>query len=274
MGLLANKTPSRVYKILMRSLGAVFCEEMFVTFKMVLVYLTLGGLAGIIGIPYSLMVGNIELLYRIVVRGIVPLGLRAGGIRVEVSGLENVPVGVSCIYLSNHVSNLDPPVLLPVLPGMCSVLLKKGLMRIPLLGTAMRMGKFIPVERGRRREAAQASIAAAEAALRSGLHVLFFAEGTRSEDGRLAAFKRGPFYLAVDTGAPIVPIAISGTEKMMRKRSAAVIPGVARVQILRAIDPAGYESRDELMHAARTAIAAALPKEMRPLEVGAGGNEA
>ena len=246
--------------------GAVFCEEMFVTFKMVFVYVTLGTLAGIIGVPYSMMVGNIRLLYRVVVRGIVPLGLRAGGIRVEVTGLEHVPVGVSCIFLSNHVSNLDPPVLLPVLPGMCSVLLKKGLMRIPLLGTAMRMGQFVPVERGRRREAAQASIAAAEAALRSGLHVLFFAEGTRSEDGRLAAFKRGPFYLAMDTGAPIVPIAISGTEKMMSKHSAAVIPGVARVQILRAIDPAGYESRDELMHAARTAIAAALPEEMRPKE--------
>jgi len=244
--------------------SAVFCEEMFVTFKMVFVYVTLGTLAGIIGIPYSLMVGNVELLYRVVVRGIVPLGLRAGGSRVEVTGLENIPPGVSCIFLSNHVSNLDPPVLLPVLPGRCSVLLKKGLMRIPLLGTAMRLAQFVPVERGRRREAAEASVAAAEAALRSGLHVLFFAEGTRSEDGRLGAFKRGPFYLAMDTGAPIVPIAISGTEKMMRKHSAAVTPGVAKVQILPAIDPAGFSTRDDLMHAARAAIASALPEEMRP----------
>jgi 1-acyl-sn-glycerol-3-phosphate acyltransferase len=243
---------------------------MFVTFKMVFVYVTLGTLAGIIGIPYSLIVGNVELLYRVVVRGIVPLGLRAGGIRVEVSGLQNIPPGVSCIFLSNHVSNLDPPVLLPVLPGRCSVLLKKGLMRIPLLGTAMRMAQFVPVERGQRREAAEASVAAAEAALRSGLHVLFFAEGTRSEDGRLGGFKRGPFYLAMDTGAPIVPIAISGTEKMMRKHSAKVTPGVAKVQILPVIDPAEYSTRDELMHAARAAIAAALPEEMRPKEQGTG----
>ena len=238
---------------------------MFVTFKMVFVYVTLGTPAGIFGIPYSLVVGNIRLLYRVVVRGIIPLGLRAGGIRVEVRGLEHIPAGVSCIFLSNHVSNLDPPVLLPVLPGQCSVLLKKGLMWIPLLGTAMRLGKFVPVERGQRREAAQASIAAAEEALRSGLHVLFFAEGTRSEDGRLGAFKRGPFYLAMDTGAPVVPIAISGTETMMRKHSAAVTPGVAKVQVLRAIDPAGYATRDELMRAARAAIAAALPEEMRPV---------
>jgi 1-acyl-sn-glycerol-3-phosphate acyltransferase len=238
---------------------------MFVTFKMVFVYVTLGTLAGIIGIPYSLVVGNIKLLYRVVVRGIVPLGVWAGGIRVEVQGLENIPAGVSCIFLSNHVSNLDPPVLLPVLPGMCSVLLKKGLMRIPLLGTAMRLGKFVPVERGSRREAARESVAAAKAALRSGLHVLFFVEGTRSEDGRLGAFKSGPFYLAMETGAPIVPIAISGTEKMMRKHSAAVTPGVAKIQVLPAIDPAGYATRDELMRAARASMVAALPEEMRPV---------
>jgi len=245
---------------------AVFCEEMFVTFKLVLVYLTLGGPLGLIGIPYSLLVGNVRLLYRVSAQWLVPLGLRVAGIRVEATGREHVPAGVSCIYLSNHVSNLDPPVLLPMLPGQCSVLLKKGLMRIPLLGTAMRLAKFVPVERGQRREAAQASVAAAAAALQSGLHVLFFAEGTRSEDGRLAGFKRGPFYLAMDTGAPIVPIAISGTEKMMRKHSVAIRPGVARVQILPAIYPAGYATREELMHAAHAAIAAALPEEMRPRE--------
>ena len=249
----------------MQRLGAVFCEEMFVTFKMVFVYLTLGGPLGLIGIPYSLVVGNVRLLYRISARWLVPLGLRVAGIRVDVTGREHVPAGVSCIYLSNHVSNLDPPVLMPVLPGQCSVLLKKGLMRIPLLGTAMRLAKFVPVGRGGMREAAQASVAAAAAALQSGLHVLFFAEGTRSEDGRLAGFKRGPFYLAMETGAPIVPIAISGTEKMMRKHSAVITPGVAKVQILPAIDPAGYTTRDDLMNAAHVAIAAALPEEMRPV---------
>src|SRR5450631_214399 len=109
---------------------------MFATIKMVFVFLTLGGMAGVIGIPYSLVVGNVS------------AGVRAAGIRVEVTGLENMPAGVSCIFLSNHVSNLDPPVIFPVLPGQSSVLLKKELMRIPILGTAMRMGKFVPVDRG------------------------------------------------------------------------------------------------------------------------------
>ena len=238
---------------------------MFSLFKMLFVYVTLGGLAGIIGIPYSLMAGNVRRLYRIVVRGIVPLGLRMGGIRVEVTGREHVPAGTSCIFISNHVSNLDPPVLFPVLPGQCSVLLKKSLMRIPILGTAMRMAKFVPVERGSRRDAAQASVAAAAAALKSGLNILIFAEGTRSPDGRLAAFKRGPFYLAMETGAPVVPIAISGTQTMMRKGSMAVTPGTAKVEFLEAVWPKDFASRDELMAAVHAAIAQALPEEMKPV---------
>jgi len=162
------------------------------------------------------------------------------------------------------VSNLDPPVLFPVLPGQSSVLLKKELMRIPLLGTAMRLAKFVPVERGNKREAAQASVAAAAEALKSGLNIVIFAEGTRSKDGRLAAFKRGPFYLAMETGAPIVPIAISGTQTMMRKHSAAIRPGVARVEFLEAVWPKDFASREELMAAVRAKMVVALPEEMRP----------
>jgi len=237
---------------------------MFATIKMVFVYLTLGGLAGVIGIPYSVVVGDVSWLYRVVM-WILAAGVRAGGIRVEVAGLEHVPAGGSCIFLSNHVSNLDPPVIFPALPGQSSVLLKKSLMRIPLLGTAMRMAKFVPVERGNVREAAQRSVTAAGEALRSGLHVLSFAEGTRSKDGRLASFKRGPFYLAMETGAPVVPIALSGTQKMMRKGSMAVTPGTAKVEFLEAVWPKDFATREELMAAVRGAIAAALPEEMRPV---------
>ena len=236
---------------------------MFATFRMVFAYVTLGAVAGVVGIPYTLIMGNAKGLYRVVM-WILRTGTRAAGIRVEVSGLEHVPAGVSCIFLPNHVSNLDPPVIFPVLPGQSSVLLKKKLMRIPILGTAMRLGRFVPVERGNVRESAKASVAAAAEVLRSGLHMLIFAEGTRSKDGRLAAFKSGPFYLAKETGAPIVPIVISGTEKMMRKHSAAIYPGVARVEFLKAIYPAKYETREELMRAVRGAMMAELPEEMRP----------
>jgi 1-acyl-sn-glycerol-3-phosphate acyltransferase len=191
-------------------------------------------------------------------------GVRAAGIKIEIRGLENIPAGRSCIFMSNHVSNLDPPVLIPLIPGRSSVLLKKELMSIPILGRAMRMAKFIPVERGSRRDAAKASVEAAAEALRSGLHIIVYPEGTRSKDGRLSTFKKGPFFLAQETQAPIIPIALSGTQTMMRKGSYAIRPGVARIQLLPAIEPSNYATREELMRAVRNAIAEALPPEMKP----------
>ena len=239
---------------------------MFALSKMLFVYVTLGGLAGLIGIPYSLIVGNVRLLYRVGV-GIARLGVRAAGVQVELRGLENVPAGTSCLFLANHVSNLDPPVLFPALPGQGSVMLKQELMRIPLLGTAMRMAKFVPVARGHSREAAQRSVAAAGEAIRSGLHFLIFPEGTRSGSGRLGVFKRGPFFLAMETGAPVVPVAISGTQKLMPKGSTKIRPGTVRVEMLPVIRPEEFARREELIAAVRTAIAEALPEEMRPADI-------
>ena len=230
---------------------------------MLFVYTLFGPIAGIIGIPYTLIVGDISRLFRVSM-WIVDAGVKAAGIRVQTSGLENVPVGRSCIYMCNHVSNLDPPVVMPELPGRFSILLKKELMNIPILGTAMHMAKFIPVERGARRDAAQAAVRAATEALQEGLSIVVFPEGTRSVDGRLASFKKGPFFLAQQTGAPVVPIVISGTETMMRKGTAWITPGIARVQILPAIEPAAYATREELMAAVHQALAAALPDSMKP----------
>jgi 1-acyl-sn-glycerol-3-phosphate acyltransferase len=239
---------------------------MFATFKLIFVYLTLGSITGILGIPYTLLVGNISLLYRVAM-WVTNAGVRAAGIKIEISDKENIPSGRSCIFMSNHVSNLDPPVLIPLLPGRSSVLLKKELMNIPILGRAMRMAKFVPVERGSRRDAAKASVEAAAEALRSGLHILVYPEGTRSPDGRLSTFKKGPFFLAQETQAPIVPIALSGTQTMMRKGSYAITPGLARIQVLPVIEPSNYETREELMLAVRSAIADALPLEMKPLAI-------
>ena len=238
---------------------------MFSTFKLAIVYLTLGPLAGLVGIPYSLLRGNIDLLYTIAM-GTARLGLRAAGIRILVHGRDNIPENCPCIFMANHVSNLDPPVLLPLIPGHTSVLLKSSLMRIPILGTAMRMGKFVPVERGSTQEAARRSVNAAAEAVRSGLHLVVFPEGTRSRDGRLAAFRKGPFFLAEQTHAPIIPVAISGTEKLMRKGSAAIHPGTVTLTYLPRIDPAHFATREALMQAVHRAIEQALPPELRPTE--------
>jgi 1-acyl-sn-glycerol-3-phosphate acyltransferase len=236
---------------------------MFATLKLVFVYLTLGPIIGFVGIPLSILTSNIDPLYRAAMR-VANAGVRAAGIRIEITGTEHVPTGQSCIFMCNHVSNLDPPVVLPLLPGRSSVLLKKELMSIPMLGTAMRLGKFVPVERGSRRDAAKASVDAASDALRSGLHILVFPEGTRSPNGRLSTFKKGPFFLAQETQAPIIPIALSGTQTMMRKGSQVIIPGTARIQLLPPVHPADYATREELMRAVRKAIADALPPEMQP----------
>jgi 1-acyl-sn-glycerol-3-phosphate acyltransferase len=230
---------------------------MFASLKMLFVFIFLGVPAALVGIPWSALRRNFRTMYRWGM-GSIRLGLKAAGIRVRIEGLENVPAGVSCIFMSNHVSNLDPPVLLPSIPGMTSVFLKKSLMKIPLLGTAMRMGKFVPVSRGHSREEAQRSVAAAADALRSGLHIMVFPEGTRSPDGKLLPFKKGAFFLAAETGAPMIPVVIRGTERMMRKGSLKIVPGEAVVRFLPVVEPKDYANREELMAAVRRSMELAL----------------
>ena len=240
---------------------------MFASLKMLAVWISLGSLAGIIGIPYTLIVGDISLLFRVAM-WIVRAGTRAAGIVVEVSGLEHVPADRACIFMSNHVSNLDPPVTMPVIPGRFSALLKKSLMKIPILGTALRMAQFVPVERGSQRESAQATMAAAGKALRDGLHIVVYPEGTRSLDGRLSTFKKGPFFLAMQNAATIIPVAVSGTREMLPKGSSAVVPGMATVRMLAPIEAGSFANREELMAAVHRALAAGLPEDMRPLASG------
>jgi 1-acyl-sn-glycerol-3-phosphate acyltransferase len=238
--------------------------RLFATFKLLVVYLTLGPLVGIVGIPWTLVTRDITWLYWASM-WVTRAGIRAAGIKVVRLGFENIPAGRACIFMCNHVSNLDPPVLVPEIPTRCSVLLKKELMSIPILGTAMKMGGFIPVERGARRDAAQATVAAAAKAIADGLNIVVFPEGTRAVDGRLANFKKGPFFLAMQAGAAIVPVAISGTETLMRKGNSLVTPGVATIRMLAPVEPAAYATREALMAAVKAAIAEALPDAMKPI---------
>lgn len=237
---------------------------MWATFKLVAVIACLGIPAGLVLIPWTLLTGKIEPMYS-VGKWIAGAAIRSAGIRVNESGRENIPTDRACLFLPNHVSNLDPPVIAPLLPGAPSIMLKAELMRIPVLGRAWRLARCVPVERGGGREAAVRSARYAAEVVNSGLSMLIFAEGTRSPDGRLQPFKAGAFHLAQSTGALIVPVAISGTESMMRKGSSRIIPGTARVQFLPAIDPAGYPTRAALVAAVRSALTAALPEQMRPL---------
>lgn len=222
----------------------------------------LGVPAALVFIPAAMVTGDATALYNASMN-IVRLGFRLARIRVEVEGLERVPAHTACIFMANHVSNLDPPALFPHIPGRTSAFLKRSLMKIPVLGYGMKLGEFVPVDREGRVESAIESVAAARRVLEDGLHITTFVEGTRSRDGRLLPFKKGPFYLAMEAGAPVVPISIYGTESMMAKGSARVRPGIAHIVFHEPIAPQNFPTREDLMFAVRDSIASGLPEWMR-----------
>jgi len=235
---------------------------MLSTIAILLSYLILGAPAALIGLPWTLLRNDISFLYRWAM-WIANAGLKIGGIRIDVMGREQLDPQQRYIFMSNHVSNLDPPLLLPLLPGRTSVFLKRSLMKIPVLGYAMRLGSFIPVDRDGSVESAKQSVETARQVLESGLHVMTFVEGTRSRDGRLLPFKKGPFYLAMETGAPVVPVSIWGTESMMKKGSVSITPGTAHVVFHAPLWPRDYATREDLIAAVRQSIASSLPEWMR-----------
>ena len=224
--------------------------------------IALGIPAAVVFIPWTLITGNVVPLYT-VSNFIARTGLRMARIRVEKVGLEQIPANTPCIFLANHVSNLDTPTLLPLIPGRTSAFLKRSLMKIPGLGYAMKLADFIPVDRTGRKESALESVAAARRVLEKGLHITTFVEGTRSKDGRLLPFKKGPFYLAMESGAPCIPVSIWGTETMMAKGSLRIHPGTAHVTFHAPVYPRDFATRDALLKAVRKAIASGLPERMR-----------
>jgi 1-acyl-sn-glycerol-3-phosphate acyltransferase len=228
---------------------------------LLLTYFLLAIPAAVIGIPWTLITGDISLLYRWAM-GIVRVGLSLAGIKIEVTWRAPLDSKQTYIFLSNHVSNLDPPVLLPLLPGRTAVFIKRSLMKIPVLGYGMKLGDFIPVDRDGRVESAKESVVAAARVLASGVHVTSFVEGTRSRDGRLLPFKKGPFYLAKETGAPVVPVSIWGTESMLKKGKLRLYPGTAHVTFHGPLNPADYATREDLLAAVRRAVESGLPEWM------------
>ncbi len=235
---------------------------MITALTLLIVIIALGAPAAVVLIPWTLITGNANSLYNISL-SIVRTALRLAHIRVVVSGLQNVPPNTACIFMSNHVSNLDPPALIPHIPGRTSVFLKRSLMKIPILGYGMRLGEFVPVDRDGRVESAIESTRIARSVLEKGLHITTFVEGTRSRDGRLLPFKKGPFYLAMEAGAPCIPVSIHGTEAMMAKGSLRVRPGTAHITFHPPLHPVEFSTREELLDAMRAAIASGLPEWMR-----------
>jgi 1-acyl-sn-glycerol-3-phosphate acyltransferase len=220
-------------------------------------------LAGPPFILHALLTGSVRLLYPVCVGG-AQMGLRIAGVRARAEGLEHIPPGV-CVYVCNHVSNLDPPVVIGSIPRRVAMFTKRELFRLPFLGWAMRLGKFVPVNR-RDPNAARASVRLAQRYLRQGISYVIFAEGTRSPDGRLREFKRGGFLLAIEAGVPIVPVSVIGTQRLLPRHAFFIRPGEARVVFHPAVPAADYtpNTRRELAERIHAAIASALPPEQQP----------
>jgi 1-acyl-sn-glycerol-3-phosphate acyltransferase len=217
--------------------------------------------AAIIGFPWSFIAGNVEFLYRMFMFGAWN-GVRLTGVRVEAVGLDKFDSSRSYIFMSNHVSNLDPPIAIPLIPRRTSVMVKKELFSYPILGRAMRMGSLVPVDRGNR-DAGIAAVRAAKEVVKQGLNMLIYVEGHRSFDGKLLPFKKGPFYLAVECAVPVIPVTMVGTHEAMPKGRFAIEPGLVKVIFHPPIEPREFVNRDSLMEKVRTVIDSGLPEEYR-----------
>ncbi len=212
---------------------------------------------------WSVISGNPDAMYWLSMRA-MGIAMRIAGVRVQVEGVGNIPPGV-CVFVSNHASNLDPMVYFPAIPRRISVLIKKELLRIPILAAGMRAAKFVPVDRGDR-EAAAASVDQAVQYMHDGLSFAVFAEGTRSSDGRMRPFKKGAVLMAIQAGVPIVPVSIAGTQHLMRKGSRKINPGEVTVRFGEPVEASRFplEQRNDLLAILEAAVAAGLPPDQRP----------
>ncbi len=215
--------------------------------------------AALLGFPWTFLTRDISFLYRISMWG-AWTGVKMAGVKVEASGLERLDPSLTYIFMSNHTSNLDPPILLPLIPRRTSVMAKKELFSYPILGETMRMGSLVPVDRGNR-DAGIAAVHAAADVVRQGINMTIYVEGKRSFDGKLLPFKKGPFYLAMECGVPVVPVTIVGTHDLMPKARFQISPGTVKVIFHEAIAPTEFGDRDCLMERVRSVINGALPGE-------------
>ncbi len=222
----------------------------------------------VLGTPlvlYALLTRKTDPVYNVGV-GCARLALRLGGVRLDVRGRERIPQGQAVVFMCNHESNIDPPAIFPCLPPVL-VLAKKEAFRIPVLGPAMRLRGFVPVDRSDRERAIEAVDEACRK-LHAGQSFIIFPEGTRSPDGRLQPLKKGGFIMALRAGAPIVPVSLSGTFRIMRKGEIAVHPGTVRVTFHDSIrtDNRSIEDRDALIEEVRQALLSGLDDDEWPLE--------
>lgn len=226
---------------------------------------------------YILVIGSIVVVFGILFRqpewiyqtgiGGVRLCLWLAGCKLHVEGKENLSPGRPCVYVCNHVSNIDPPAVAGILPRVV-VLAKREVFRTPVFGRAMRECSFIPVDRGTERAALVVNEGVER--LKRGFSILAFPEGTRSPSGEMLPFRHGVFLMAIRAQAPVVPISLYGTREMMKKGEPVLRPGTAHFVVHPAVPTDGLSesARGELADRVRDIVASALPGADRVAQKG------
>ncbi len=188
--------------------------------------------------------------------------LCAGGVKVEVEGLQNIDPNQAYVFAANHQSQFDIFALLAHLPIQFRWLAKRELFRIPIFGSGMKAAGYIPIDRSNRKEAFK-SIDQAAARVQEGTSIVIFPEGTRSLDGKLQYFKKGGFHLAIKSKRPLVPVSISGTFSILRKKGFKVRPQTARIYVGEPVptEDISVKDRNWLISEIRRRIQENLPPE-------------
>lgn len=170
-----------------------------------------------------------------------------GGVKLNITGLENIDKKKAYIFVSNHSSQFDIPTVQLAIPQFASIVYKKELAKIPLFGWQLKFGPYIMVDRKKAESAAKSIEAAKKLMTNKNISILLFAEGTRSKTGEVQPFKRGAFYLASRVGFPIVPVSISGAEKILPKGKFMIKGGTINVHFEKPISTDDIKNRkDEL----------------------------
>jgi len=166
-------------------------------------------------------------------------------VKLKISGLENIDKNKSYIFVSNHSSQFDIPSLQVAIPQQASIVYKKELTKIPLFGWQMRFGPYIMIDRQNVDSALKSIEMAKKLMSERGRSILLFAEGSRSKTGEVQPFKRGAFYLASRVGHPIVPVSISGANKILPKGKFKIKKGVIHIHFASPIETGNISTRKE-----------------------------
>jgi 1-acyl-sn-glycerol-3-phosphate acyltransferase len=183
--------------------------------------------------------------------------LKLCGIHVDVIGAEHIDPRRAYVIISNHLSNFDIWATFGMVPAKIRFIAKKELLRFPFFGQAFALSDHIIIDRAKPEEAVEIINRKARERINEGFCILFYAEGTRSRDGKVHAFKKGGVSLAIQTGLPVIPLSVSGTRKFLPRGSAIFRPG-GNVKLVFAppIDTKGLalDARDELNERVRDII--------------------